>query len=187
MASPKDAADEPLLTVAPMGIYFAPLFWPSCGMPAPKTTSLGSERSSISIDWERLGSFAFRLVAGIGLVLFWLLLLSFCVNIIGFAIYFAWNLSFARMIGVVLTTPIVLVIWWLCFYMALDSLADMGIELKGAWSWLVIPVAPVLATLGFCFVNLSGFGQFLKKQHLAIVAFVFGISVLLVGLIVALI
>jgi hypothetical protein len=75
--------------------------------------------------------------------------------------------------------PIAAVLWWLCFYMALDSLSDMGIELKGPWSWIVVPVAPVLAMVSFFLVNLSGFGQFLKTRVFAQLAFAFGAIVIL--------
>jgi hypothetical protein len=144
----------------------------------------GSERkgdsSDTRIDWSCFFSFLFRFVAGLGLICFWLLLLG--VTIIGlvYAGKFVGNLSIAWLLGLVVAIGVVGILWYVCFWVAVDALSDMGIHLNGLWTLLVVPVAPVLATVAFAAVYLSGIGSWVSRPLFVGVSFTGGVLVLLV-------
>lgn len=134
----------------------------------------------LSIDWERFGEFLFQFVAGIGLGIFWLGMVILTVLILIWGLVQILSLSFAWILGIAAAVPLVIFVWWLCFHVALDGLSDIGIKLEGVCSWLVIPVAPVLALLSFVFMYVSGLGRFARKPMAAYFSFGLGIVLLLV-------
>jgi hypothetical protein len=137
----------------------------------------GEERSGI--DWSRLSSFLFRFVAGLGLIWFWLLLLAATVIVLVYAGKFIATLSIAWLLGVVVAVGVVGILWYVCFWVAVDALSDMGIHLNGPWALLVVPVAPLLATVAFAAVYLSGIGSWVSKPLFVGLSFAGGVLFLL--------
>jgi hypothetical protein len=126
----------------------------------------------ISIDWARFRNFLFRLVTGVGLVIFWLLLFGIAVSVLIWAGIFIAKQPFAWTIGIAVTIPIILMVWYVSYWMALDSLSDIGIQLDGAWAWCILPIAPLVALISFFLVYLAGMGSWVTRPLL--VAFAFG-------------
>jgi hypothetical protein len=135
--------------------------------------------SETRIDWSRFSSFLFRFVAGLGLICFWLLLLGGTVIVLVYAGKFVATLSISWLLGVVVAVGVVGVLWYVCFWVAVDALSDMGIHLDGLWTLLVVPVAPLLATVAFAAVYLSGIGRWVSKPLFVGVSFVGGVVFLL--------
>jgi hypothetical protein len=147
--------------------------------PDHDTIDHGLDRSTVRIDWRRFWSFLFRLVTGLGLVAVWLMLLGLIVVGLVFVANFVAGLSFAWILGVAVAIPMLAVVWYVCFWVSLDALSDMGIQLNGLWSFLVVPVAPLLATVAFFAVCVSGLGAWLSKPLFTVVSFVCGALILL--------
>jgi hypothetical protein len=134
----------------------------------------GSESSRISVDWPRLKECLFRLVTGLGLITCFLFLTGVTVLLLIWLGTAIAKLSFAWLLGLGASIPLLAFVWYLCFYVALDGLSDFGIHLDGAWRWLILPIAPLVAPLSFVFVYLSGVGRFVTKPRAVYWAFAFG-------------
>lgn len=137
------------------------------------------QSSEISINWRHLWEFMFRVVTGVGLVTFWLILLVAVLAAIVWLGVTISNLSLGWILGVIVTVPILLIVWWLCFFVALDALSALGITLRGVWSWIVLPVAPLLAPVCYCLVYLYGIGQMAKERVVVVSMFAAGCILLL--------
>ena len=142
------------------------------------------ETSSISIDWSRFWNFLFRLVTGVGLIIFWLFLIGISAGALVLAGIFIARQPFAWALGIAITIPLVLMVWYVSYWMALDSLSDIGIRLNGFWAWLVLPIAPILALISFFLVYLAGMGNWVTRPVLVGFAFAAGAIILLLILLV---
>ena len=139
-------------------------------------------KTEISVDWERFRESLFRFTVGIGLICGWLLLINLMLGIL-FAVGIAISkLPFAWLLGSVALIPISFYVWWISFHVSMEGLEDMGIQLKGAWAWIVIPVAPLLALVSFGITFLAGIGSFAKNPAFIGISFVLGGVVLIVFL-----
>lgn len=83
------------------------------------------------------------------------------------------------MLGVAITIPIIICCWWLSYHIAVDSLSDIGITLRGFWQWIIIPIALPLAPILFLFGTLSGLGEFVQGRRVTILCFSLGILIFL--------
>ena len=137
------------------------------------------ETSSISIDWSRFWHFLFQLVTGVGLIIFWLFLIGITVAVLVLGGIFLAKQSFAWTIGIAITIPLVVMVWYVSYWMALDSLSDMGIRLEGVWAWFVLPIAPILALISFFLVYLAGMGNWVTRPLLVGLAFGGGVAIIL--------
>jgi len=138
-----------------------------------------SKNTSITIDWHRFWNFFYRLVTGIGLVVFWIALLGATIALLAWLGLLISKLSFAWILGVGITIPIILCCWWLSYHIAIDSLSDIGINLNENWQWIIIPIALPLAPILFLFGSLSGFGEFVQGRVVTILSFSLGILIFL--------
>lgn len=142
---------------------------PTAALPShPMTSESNTVPSSIAIDWKKLWGFLLRFLTGLGLAVFWIALAS--VTLIGLI----WSgilvakLPFAELLGIAVAVPMVLCVWWISYYMALDFLDQIGIELEGAWRWLIIPIALPLAPLSFFLGYVAGLGDLAKTRNSAL-------------------
>ena len=72
-----------------------------------------------------------RFITGLGLALFWVALAILTLAALGWAGVYVAKLPIAGILGMAITVPIILCVWWISYYMALDFLDEIGVSLEG--------------------------------------------------------
>lgn len=131
------------------------------------------------MDWGAFWHFLFRFITGLGLVVFFLALLGITLGGLAGLFVYVSNQSFAGMVGACIIVPLIGAAWWVSFHVCLDFLEQVGITLKGGWSWLVLPVALVLAPLLFFGGTLAGIGELATAKPAVALSFGLGLGLLI--------
>ena len=130
---------------------------------------------AVRIDVNRLRNFFVRLFAGIGILTVWTIFLG--ISVAAFIYLFTWLSNFPSFTSFVyfLFVPVVLISWWLCFYLSIEFLAEIGIELNGLARYAVIPIAIPLAVTSFVLGFSASIGESLKSKAIIAASFALGL------------
>ena len=130
----------------------------------------------LDLDREKLRRTAVNFVAGMGLILLYLLMLSLSV-----ALMAGLCLAAIRLLGHVWLFLAILaaaVMWWLTFLMTPHLLDETGLGLRPKVIWLLLPVAPPIFAL-LLVVHLVGGLAENAPRLLRFIGFAFGIVLLI--------
>ncbi len=132
------------------------------------------EQTLVSVDSIRLRQFFVRLVAGLGLLSVWGLLLGAGAAAAIYAISWLFAQQGFLYAASFLFIPIGLFCWWVCYFLALEFVAEAGIELNGIARLTVVPVAIPIVGLSFIISMWVAVGEAINSKAVLAVFFMLG-------------
>ena len=135
----------------------------------------------VTVDTERLKRFAVRVIAGLGFTTIWALLTGVSLTVVAFVISLISNQEWSGYLWPFLFIPVsffvVSILWWVCFLVSLELLAEVGIEVKGKARILIVPIAVPLMLLVFILGFLASAGEAIKNRVVLTISLIIGTAI----------
>ena len=131
-----------------------------------------------NVDVERLARFSTRMLAGLGIVILWLMLLG--ASIVGIVYLFALvsGQEWFGYASALFFVPIGIFMWWICYFYSLELLSDIGVEINGGARIIVVPIAVPLALLLFILGFFATAGEAIQTKAILRLSFLVGAAAL---------